>query len=145
MPGPLIPYRDAHLTSRLHVSLHEHARLALLEVIAPGRVAMGECDLYTRLDLRLQIDVAGRPVLIERALLDPIARPRAFAADREAFRCSGMLILVGYPLPRNLNSGDDSVWIGGDAGPDVAIVRGVSRAAEPLRDALLSVLARITP
>ena len=106
---------------------------------------MGKCDLYTRLDLRLQIDVAGRPVLIERAVLDPLERPRTFAGQGEAFRCSGTLILVGYPLPQVEIGSFDDVWLSADEGPDFAIVRGVSRSVESLRDALLAFLPRSSP
>ncbi|MBA3449864.1 MAG: urease accessory protein UreD [Chloroflexia bacterium] len=140
LPGALIPFRDAVYTSRTHVTLHEGSRFALLEIITPGRMAMGECHAYASLDLRLRIDVAGKPVMIERTMLDPIARPPAFAADRQDLRCSGALVLIGYPVPREIENCRADVWLGADGGPNLAIVSGVSYSAEPLRNALESVL-----
>ncbi len=143
LPGPLIPYRDAVYAAATHVTLDEEARFALLEIITPGRTAMGEREAYTRLDLRLRIDVAGKPVLIERALRDPAARPWGFSSHQDEFRCSGALILVGYSVPGALDGCRDNVWLGADGDEKLAIVRGVSRDAAPLRDALISVLNRL--
>ncbi|MGH2615676.1 MAG: urease accessory protein UreD, partial [Thermomicrobiales bacterium] len=143
LPGTLIPYRDARYSAHRHVSLDEGSHFAALEVLTAGRTAMGESDAYARLDLRLRIEVGGTPVLIERAVLDPNARPRPFRGGQEQFRCSGSLILVGYELPPDVENCQDDVWLGADSGPRIAVVRGASRAAEPLRVALMSVLYRL--
>ena len=143
LPGALIPYRAACFESRVHVRLEPGASFALLDVLTPGRVAMGECAAYTRLDMRTRIDVAGKPVLIDRALLDPAARPARFGGERDAFRCFGALTLVGYDLPPGLDHEPTDVWLGADGDRGLAIVRGVSRSAARLRDVLLALLDRI--
>ncbi len=143
IPGVLIPYQDARLVSRVHAHLETGASIALLDILTPGRVAMGERDAYSRLDLRTRIDVAGRPVLIERALLAPEKRPSGPGSDRDAFRCSGALTLVGYDIAYDAIQDSDDVWLGGDGGPDLAVVRGVARSAAFLRRVLLTLLERL--
>ena len=46
LPGELIPFRDAAYQARSVASLESGARLAWLEIITPGRLAMGERDAY---------------------------------------------------------------------------------------------------
>lgn len=140
LPGPLIPFRDARFEARTHVLLDNASRFASMEVITPGRTAMGECNAYQRLDLRLRIDVGGRARLIERALLDPRERPTAIAGSQGAFTCSGTLIMIGYSAPSALDSPGDGLWLGADGGVELMVVRGLARAAEPLRKALLDLL-----
>ena len=140
LPGPLIPFRDARYLARTTVQVAEGARFALIEVITPGRLAMGECDLYSQLDLRLRIETAGKPILIERALLEPETRPQSMAGGRGQFACFGSLIMIGYPLPPSVECTGPDVWLGADGGSDLAVVRGVSRAAAPLQSALRTLL-----
>jgi urease accessory protein len=143
LPGTLIPYRDARLDSRMYVRLEPGATFALLDILTPGRTAMGERAAYARLDLRTRIDVGDQPVLIERALLDPAERPNLFERATTAFRCSGTLILVGYEFPRDIELEARDVWLGADGGPELAIVRAVSPSAAALRSALVTLLDRI--
>ena len=142
LPGALIPFRDARYLARTTVTVADESRFALLEVITPGRLAMGERDLYGQLDLRLHIETGGRPLLIERAVLDPLARPPEMVGRRGQFACSGSLITIGYPLPSIDDCATQNVWLGADGGCDLAVVRGLSRAAAPLQSALRAVLHR---
>ena len=96
LPGELIPFRGAVLKQATAVELAPGARLVLVELLTPGRVAMGERDAYVRLDLRLRIAVAGRPVLIERALLEPASRPPSVAGRHGGFGCAAALYLAGF-------------------------------------------------
>ena len=140
LPGALIPFRDARYLARTTVRVAEGSRFALIEVITPGRLAMGECDLYTRLDLRLRIESAGAPVLIERTLLDPVERLLTMAGGRGRFACFGSLTMIGYPVPSIAACAGQDVWLGADGGCDLAVVRGVSPAAAPLQSALCALL-----
>jgi urease accessory protein UreH len=140
LPGTLIPFQDARYLSLTTVQVTEGARFALIEVITPGRLAMGECDRYSQLDLRLSVETAGKPVLIERALLDPVAKPQTMTGSRGRFACFGSLIMIGYPLPTSVECADQDLWLGADGGYDLAIVRGVSQAAAPLQSALRTLL-----
>ena len=140
LPGALIPFRDARYCARTMVRVANGSRFALIEVITPGRLAMGEGDLYTQLDLRLRIESAGTPVLIERTLLDPAERPQTMAGSRGRFACFGSLIMIGYPVPSIGECTAQDVWLGADGGDDLAVVRGVSLAAAPLQSALRALL-----
>jgi urease accessory protein len=140
LPGALIPFRDARYLARTTVRVAEGSRFALIEVTTPGRLAMGECDLYTQLDLRLRIESAGTPVLIERTLLDPAERPPTRAGGRGQFLCFGSLIMIGYPVPSIAECTGHDVWLGADGGYGLAVVRGVSLAAAPLQSALRALL-----
>lgn len=143
LPGDLIPFRDARLSTHTHVALAATARFAHLDVITPGRVAMGELFAYGRLDVRFRIDVEGKASLIERAVLDPRERPPGVTGIQGAFPCVGTLVLVGYPCPTDLERFGKDVWLGAGGGPELVIVRGLAHAADPLRDALLTLLTEV--
>jgi urease accessory protein len=144
LPGELIPFRDARYESRTRVELEKDARLALWEVITPGRMAMGETHVYGRLDLRLRLDVAGKVRLVERAVLDPIEYPVDLLGSQGSFACAGSLVLFGYSLPDDLGCSSAEVWLGADSRDGLTVVRGLAHAATPLRDAFLSILRNLT-
>lgn len=143
LPGVMIPYRAARYESHVQVRLEPGARFALLDVLTPGRVAMGERDAFARLDLRTRIDVGGKPAFIDRALLDPVNRPAPSVGERDDSRCFGALTLVGYELPAAAIPDPSDVWLGADGDARLAIVRGVSRSAARLRDIMLWLLERL--
>lgn len=97
LPGELIPFRDAVYHQETEVDLRPGARLALGETITSGRTAMGERDAYTLLDLRLRIRLDGRPLLIERARLEPAVRPLRVVGRHGSCGCAGSLYLFGVP------------------------------------------------
>jgi urease accessory protein len=143
LPGALIPFRDARYLARTTVTVAAGARFALIEVVTPGRLAMGERDRYGQLDLRLRIETCGAPLLIERAVLDPLVRPLEMAGRRGQFACSGSLITIGYPLPSIDDLAVQNVSLGADGGGDLGVVRGLSWAAAPLQSALRAVLYQV--
>lgn len=149
LPGELIPFRDAVLRQETVVALAPGARLALLEILTPGRLAMGERDAYARLDLRLRIEVAGRPVLIERAVLEPAHRPLAAPARHGGFPCVGALYLAGFGLEEASALGqsepDDAVWwgSGATAAADVTVVRLLGPTAQAVRAEAEALLRRL--
>jgi len=143
LPGDIIPFRDAIYSTRTEVVLDEGARFALLEIIAPGRLAMGERNAYQRLDLRLRIDVAGKPVFMERSVLDPQERPLSLIGSHGDFAYSGMLVAVGYSVPPSPERCAKEVWIGADGNRDLVVARGLAQAVAPLREALHALLERM--
>jgi urease accessory protein len=138
LPGFLIPFRDARYAARAEINLDEGAKLAYLEIVTPGRVAMGERFAFRRLDMRLRIVIGGRPRLVERTLLEPRDRPLDLRGSLGDFACAGALVLVGYQAPTRCDAGD--VWLGIGGSPALTVVRGLAQAVEPLRAALLGVL-----
>ncbi len=142
LPGELIPFRAAVLQQETTVDLAPGARLALAEILTPGRLHRGERDAYTRLDLRLRIALAGRPILIERARLDPARRPLATPGRHGPFPCAATLYLFGFgdfSLPHS--NRDAPVLAGADRTPDgLLVVRLLGPTPQALRariDALL--------
>lgn len=71
LPEPLIPCAGASYRQRTVVDLEGDATVAIGEVLSPGRLARGERFTYRQLDLGLSITRDGRPLLIERLLLQP--------------------------------------------------------------------------
>ena len=143
LPGVVIPFRDANFTSAAMVNLDPGARLVLLEIVTPGRTAMGESFRYARLDLRLRIDVAGTPLLIERALLEPALRPLPVPGRQGAFPCAGTLVLVGFGKPDLAAGNREDILLGADGDERLTMVRGLGRSADALRSALLAVAQSI--
>lgn len=124
LPGELIPYRDAVLVQTTTVNVAEGGALALGEIVTPGRVAMGEVDRYTRLRLDVDIAVAGRRRLLERARLEPAAAPLTSAGRHGPHPVGGTLHLVGdgWALPPVPEPGGAVTWSAGRA-DSVTLVR----------------------
>lgn len=98
LPEPLILFGGARFRQATRIELAPGARLALLDVLAPGRLARGERFAFERYEARLEVCAPdGRLLLAERALLEP-ARHRAAApglfGDRPVL---GSLFLLGGP------------------------------------------------
>lgn len=143
LPGEMIPFRDACYAARTEVELAAGARFAFLEIVTPGRVAMGERDRYQRLDLRFRLSVDGKARVIERAVLAPQQGSLALIGSHGEYGYAGLLIAVGYPVPTAVESETDEMWIAADGERDLVIVRGLAHAAAPLREALLALLERM--
>jgi urease accessory protein len=72
LPEPTILFGGARFTQTTSVTLGSGARLALLDVLVPGRLARGEVYQFDRYAARLEArDTAGRLLMAERALLEP--------------------------------------------------------------------------
>jgi len=144
LPGELIPFRDALLRQETTARLAAGSRLALLDLLTRGRLAMGERDAFARLDLRLRVEREGRPLLIERALLEPRLRPLSGPGALGAFGCVGTLLLVGYDAPPPAPPPEpDDVWLGADGRDGWTLARALGPSADATRRALLGVLASV--
>jgi urease accessory protein len=85
LPEPTILFGGARFSQTTSVTLGPGARLALLDVLVPGRLARGEVYQFERYAARLEAyNSAGRLLLAERALLEPrrhnLAAPGLFGA-----------------------------------------------------------------
>ena len=81
LPDPLIPFAGARYRQETTVDLSNGAGLFWWETIAPGRVARGELFGYDRLLVRVDVVAGGRPIALERVLLEP-RRSRADSLAR---------------------------------------------------------------
>jgi len=96
LPEPTILFGGARFSQITRIELAAGARLALLDVLVPGRLARGECyqfDTYTqRLEIR---DAAGRLLVAEYARLEPQQSNFAAAGLLQATPVVGSLYLLG--------------------------------------------------
>lgn len=96
LPEPLILFGGARFRQTTRVELAPGARLALLDVLAPGRLARGERFAFERYEARLEICAAdGRLLAAERALLEPGRHSPAAAGLLDAGPVLGSLFLLG--------------------------------------------------
>ncbi len=75
LPDALIPFGGARYRQKTRVELDQGAGLFWWEMVAPGREARGEIFDYERLESRLEISAASRPLALERYCLEPRLRP----------------------------------------------------------------------
>lgn len=102
---------------------------------------MGERDAYALLDLRLRVSLGGRPILIERARIDPARRPPAALGRHGPFPCTAALYLFGAEGDLGRPDPADPVAWGIDRTPDgllvVRLLGPTPRAVRAQIDALL--------
>jgi urease accessory protein len=90
---PLILFAGARFSQSTHITLAAGAQLALLDVLAPGRLARGERWQFARYESRLEVcDPGGRLLVAERAVIEP-ARSIPFVPDHAPV--AGSLYLLG--------------------------------------------------
>jgi urease accessory protein len=76
LPEPLILFGGARFTQTTRVEIAPGARLGLLDVLVPGRLARGEVGQFERYEARLEVCAPdGRCLAAERTLLEPRRRP----------------------------------------------------------------------
>lgn len=96
LPEPLILFGGARFRQTTRVELAPGARLALLDVLVPGRLARGECFAFERYEARLEICASdGRLLAAERALLEPGHASPAALGILDAGPVLGSLFLLG--------------------------------------------------
>lgn len=74
LPDAVIPFAGSRYRQQTSIELAQGAGLFWWEVIAPGRVARDELFEYEMLYLDVDILALDRPILIERARLEPAQR-----------------------------------------------------------------------
>jgi urease accessory protein len=102
LPDPVIPFRGAHLVQRTSITVQPGGTLLYWEIIAPGRVAMGESFAYRCLDNQLTVwDAPGHPAYREAYSLTPDSRsPLSLAvlcSDTRPQTLGSMLVLAAGP------------------------------------------------
>ncbi|MEN9938715.1 MAG: urease accessory protein UreD [Chloroflexota bacterium] len=146
---PLILFAGARFTQRTRVALAPGARLALLEVLVPGRLARGERYAFERYESRVAVhDAAGRLLMAERALLEP----RRYALDAPgvlgANPVVGSLYLLGDTVDaeglaaRLYDDGDASLGASPLPGGCGLLVRALGDTPSTVRARLLMALRR---
>lgn len=142
LPGEVIPFREAVYRQETTIEVAAGGRAALGEILTPGRVAMGERDAFSRLEMRLRAEVGGRLVLVERGVLEPGLRPLTSPGRHGGFGCVGSVYLVGdgWRLP-DADTGMGPVRWGAGGGEGYAVIRLFGPTAQAVRAAMGEMLA----
>ena len=143
-PEPLYPHRDSEYTQRTVVALAAGAELWFADPLAPGRAGRGELWAWRRLGLRLELQRAGRPVLVERmdASGEEMARLARFHGGDEAWLATILAVAPGldaagpaWAAVRALHAGNLRVGVS-RLEPGVWVMRLVASGGQALRDGL---------
>ncbi len=71
LPAPLMPQKNCRYQQRTRIETEGGAELFFVEMLAPGRVARGECFQFTELDWESNLLLDGRLIARERFMLRP--------------------------------------------------------------------------
>ena len=101
-PDPLIPFAGSKYRQETRIDLAENAGLCWWEIVAPGRVALGELFAYALLQTKRDTFAAGQPIAAERHKLEPKLRPLSSPARLGPYRYYATLYIckVGEPESR---------------------------------------------
>jgi urease accessory protein len=145
---PLILFAAARFAQTTRVTLAAGARLALLDILVPGRLARGECFVFARFASRLEVqDETGRLLLAERALLEPARLPLSVPGVFGRSLVAGSLYLLGTDFDaealaaRLSSSGHEALAASVLPNACGVLVRAVGTSGSGVRQALLAALA----
>src|SRR5262249_7712410 len=74
LPDPLIPYAQSRFQQSIAIELGVEATLFWWETVAPGREAAGELFAYDTLRSSLELRACGKPIALERFVIEPKLR-----------------------------------------------------------------------
>jgi urease accessory protein len=152
LPDAVIPYAGTRHVQRTEIRLGRGSTLLWWEILAPGRLAAGECFAFERLRVQTEVHAGVRPVLRENYLLEPrqkdlSATPRMFEYSHAASLCA---VQEGLPpafwrvLEDRLNEvaqertrPGQGVWGASMLVSDGVVVRGLSTSGCFLHEALI--------
>ncbi len=86
LPDPTIPFAAARVSQRTVIRLGQGAALFWWEILAPGREARGEIFEYASVETKTDILALGRPIVSERARLEPKKRSLSSLARLGTYR-----------------------------------------------------------
>lgn len=67
----VIPFKNSCFESSTTISLSEKSEFAICDIIAAGRVGMGEAFLYKHYRSRIEVQLEGRSVWLDQCVLEP--------------------------------------------------------------------------
>ncbi|MBX5451221.1 urease accessory protein UreD [Thermogemmatispora sp.] len=147
LPDALIPFAGARYRQEVLISLAEDAGLFWWEIVAPGRVARGECFAYEWLELLFTISRGEFPLALERFRLEPQQRSPGTLARLGPFRyCASLYVCrTGQPrqrwadleaelagLAQELSQSGACLWGVSRLVADGLVVRGLAQEGLPL-------------
>ncbi len=151
LPDAVIPYAGSRHVQHTEIRLGRGATLFWWEVLAPGRLAAGECFAFERLRIQTEIYAGPRPVLREDFLLEPARRHLQAAARMRQYTHLASLCAVweGAPpkfwrtledrwneLAQERTRPEEAVWGASALVSDGVVVRGLATSARFLHEPL---------
>lgn len=85
LPDHVIPHAASALRQSLRVEMSRGSRAILLDSFAAGRVARGERWDFSQIDSRMEVNLYGRRVFMNRTLINPAAQQPAQLGVMEEF------------------------------------------------------------
>ncbi|WP_376795517.1 urease accessory protein UreD [Thermogemmatispora sp.] len=151
LPDALIPFAGARYRQQVSIALDEGAGLLWWDLLAPGRLARGECFAYDLLELTFKIVAPRGPLACERFRLEPSRRPPRALARLGPFRyCASLYVChTGLPpqrwpaleeelmaLAQELSQPGCCLWGVSRLAADGLLVRGLALESLPLSQGL---------
>jgi urease accessory protein len=100
VPEPVIPFRGSRFQEDVSLGLDPEATVAIGNVLAPGRTAMGECHVYDSYVSRLTArDLEGTLRFHDTTWLDPVMSARDRPGLFGGFNVLGSLYCVTKKVP----------------------------------------------
>ncbi len=151
LPEPLILFADACFRQELRVDLAPEARLVLLDVVVPGRLARGEVFQFTRFESLLEIyDQAGTCLAAERARIEPRHADPSITGVFGTTPVLGSLYLLGDSLHAETLCVRAAQLCGGDGGATVlpnncgVLIRTLGTSASAVRRQMITFWRTLT-
>ena len=97
LPDLLIPFAGSRYQQHTAIELAQDAGLFWWEIVAPGRLAKGECFEYDVVQMSVRITALGKPIALEHMKLEPAQRPLSSLArlGPHCYFCSFYICKVG--------------------------------------------------
>ena len=100
MMQPVIPFHNSAFTTMTEVTLSEQAAFCFLDILACGRVGMGESFAFRKYHGRTLVkDEAGRSLYLENVRMYPKDQDYSGLGYFEDFTHMGSMYLYGYEKP----------------------------------------------
>ncbi len=140
LPGELIPFRQSVLEQVTRIDVAHGGSLVLGEILAPGRIAMGEAFQYTRLRLDVEARYGGRHCLIERARLDPARRSLTSVGRHGEYPITGTIYLIGEHTRPPVPAIPETVTWASAAGDGYTLVRLLGPTVQAVTSAIQTLI-----
>ena len=96
IPQPIIPFNKNSFTSNMEINLNKSSKFFFTDVIASGRLGMGEKHLFLGFSSRVVVNINGRTVFLDNTHLFPKKADFDSLGFFEGYPCQGLIYIYGY-------------------------------------------------
>lgn len=150
LPSAVIPFQDSAYAGDMQVWLGKNSEFAYQEIVAAGRIAMGEKFLFRRYHSRISIMLQGRPVWLDNCLLEPQQAELEKLVFFAGYSHAGTFYFYGKPekekaLLEKARQGAPHVWAGSSRALQGVAVRCLAHRAQDIEMFFAGLLQAISP